>query len=127
MTSTCLAFIFWYWKGYLAGISAILGGAISIVPEIVFILIYFKRTYARAARQVVTAFYLGEALKWLLTLVLFTVSFLWSKLNALPLFTTFIATQCAFWLVPLIYEHQRVGIHPTSPRASDDSDRLGDD
>lgn len=120
-----IASLFFFTSGSLAAVSALIGSAIGVVPGIPFIFIYFRRTYARAARKVVNAFYLGEALKWFLTFALFTAAFQWGKLKPLPMFAAFIATQMAYWLVPLIYE-QRLRIHSSSSRSPGDRDQGGD-
>lgn len=122
----CISFLFWFLKGELYGLSGLIGVGIGVIPGIFFMLLFFKRTYARATRKVVNAFYLGEALKWLITIGLFTVAFQWGKLKPLPLFVTFIATQMAYWLVPLIYEQKRTRIHNSSLKPSGTKNQAGD-
>lgn len=124
LTVAGLSLFFGLWKGRLCAASAGIGGAIVILPELLFIAIYFRRTYARAARKVVNAFYIGEIAKLLFTTGLFTLAFQWSKLRPVPLFIVFIVTQMTFWLVPLIYEHN-IRIHTTSSRALHRKNKLG--
>lgn len=104
-----LLFVF-YW-GYLgrgAGISALLGGLICIIPQVVFMKIYFKDFNERSVgvsvnlKHVLRRFYWGEAVKLLIAILLFTVSFQWGKLEALPLFVSFMASQLVYWAVTLI-------------------------
>ncbi len=90
---------FWSSGGNEAGLSSLFGGIIAIFPNIMFALIYFRYSGALAAKKVVQSFYLGEILKLLTTLILFTVVFQWSKLKALPLFVVYIATLMTYWLV----------------------------
>lgn len=90
---------FWFGYGNEAGLSSLFGGIIAIFPNLLFALIYFRYSGAMAAKKVVQSFYLGEILKLLTTLILFTVVFQWSKLKALPLFVVYIVTLMTYWLI----------------------------
>ncbi|HFB63910.1 MAG TPA: F0F1 ATP synthase subunit I [Aeromonadales bacterium] len=63
------------------GLSFFIGGMINVVPAYVFAHKAFQYAGARQARQVVRAFYLGEALKLVLTIVFFIVVFMFTTLN----------------------------------------------
>lgn len=112
--SFLVAGILCIWKEWTFGLSALIGGSIAILPEFFFMMIYFRRKYAFVAKKVVTAFFVGEIVKWLVTIGMFTVSFHWVKLKPLPMLMTFIATQLAFRLVPLIYEQYSIRIYSPS-------------
>lgn len=95
-----LLFIAFTLKGINWGISSLLGGMISLVPSLIFILIFFRNT--PKPQKIVSSLYLAEFLKWIFTLILFTVVFQWSNLKPVPLFVTFIATQLVYWLILFI-------------------------
>lgn len=99
-----LSLVIGYYKDWEYGISAALGGLIGIVPEIFFLLFNFKGLKpadpAENPEKILRAFYLAESSKWILTGVLFTLSFQWSKLKPMPLFLVFIATQLAYFTIP---------------------------
>lgn len=62
-------------------VSLFIGGMTGVVPAFVFAHKAFKYAGARQARQIVRAFYLGEALKLVLTIVFFILVFMFTTLN----------------------------------------------
>jgi len=60
---------------YNAGISVVLGGLACVLPSALFALIVFRNVGAQKSKSVVRSFYAGEAIKFLLTLVLFLLIF----------------------------------------------------
>lgn len=96
------------WFGLTAAYSVFLGGLICLVPNCYFAYRAFKFRGARAAREIVRSFYVGEAGKLLLTAILFAIVFSSVKpLNALALFLGFAAIQLVNWLVPIM-QHSRL-------------------
>lgn len=89
---------FWIFQESMSALSALLGGMIAIVPNLVFLLWFSHAKKNNNAEKTLNAFYLAETLKILLTLMLFTLAFQWSRIQALPLFVTFVASQMAYWL-----------------------------
>ena len=79
--------------------SALLGGAINVTATLVFAFRVFSAGPGSTAREVARAFYVGEAVKLLLTALLFTAVFIWLEVAWLPLFIAYAATMLAFWLV----------------------------
>lgn len=57
----------------------LVGGLIAVLPNLLFATLAFAKAGASAARQIQKAFYLGETLKWLLTIVLFVLVYLYLK------------------------------------------------
>lgn len=96
--------------GVMAGIkgaySAGLGGLICIVPNIYFAMKLFKHQGARSAKRIVQSFYKGEALKLLITIVLFAVVFVNIPLSAPSFFISFIVVQWLFWFAPWLFDKQ---------------------
>lgn len=79
--------------------SALLGGGINMTATLYFAYRVFAAGPGSTGRQVARAFYIGEAVKIVLTAVLFMAVLLWVKVALLPLFVTYAATMLAFWLV----------------------------
>ena len=86
-----------------AGISALLGGLVSVLPNAYFAIKLFKYHGAMAAKQIVNSFYKGEALKMILSVVLFSLVFKFFKIIPVVFFAVYIVAQMAFWFAPLIF------------------------
>lgn len=83
--------------------SALLGSLVFVIPNAYFAFKSFAFSGARAARQIVNSLYKGEAVKLVLTAVLFTAVFVLVKpLNVLALFGAYMALQMTNWLAPLL-------------------------
>lgn len=93
--------------GKKEGVSALLGGLVALVPSILFAKQMFRYQGARAARQIVKSFYLGEALKILLTAILFTLVFVLYKVAPLAFFFTYIVVLMNYWFAPLIFANKQ--------------------
>ncbi|KTD57170.1 ATP synthase subunit I [Legionella sainthelensi] len=89
-----------------AGISALLGGVVCIIPNAYFATKLFKYQGARSARQIVNSFYKGEALKIFISIFLFTVVFLFFKITPLAFFVSYIMILMTHWFAPLIINKQ---------------------
>ena len=87
----------------VAGVSAILGGLVSIVPTAYFARKLFRYQGAHAARQIINSFYKGEALKIALTIILFALVFKFFNIIPLVFFAVYIMAQMVFWFAPLIF------------------------
>ena len=70
-----------------------IGLCIAFIPAFIFAKIFFKKTGASAAKEIVLSFYLGETLKLILTALLFLIAFCFGKPDALSLFLGFILGQ----------------------------------
>jgi ATP synthase protein I len=89
------------------GISALLGGFVAIVPSALFAKKMFRYQGARAARQIVKSFYVGEGLKILSTAILFTLVFVLYKIAPLAFFFTYIVVLMTYWFAPLIFANKQ--------------------
>ena len=85
------------WLGIKAAYSAALGGSISVIGTLILVLIMFNRR-AKEAKQMLLAFYLGEATKLAVTVILFVLAFVFIDLNAGFFIATFIIAVVANWL-----------------------------
>ena len=89
-------------KDFNAAYSSLLGGLICIIPNMIFALYATRFGGARAAKQIARSFYLGETLKFVLTVVLFTVTFKFLTISVGPLFICYVLTLMVFWFSPLL-------------------------
>ncbi len=96
------AIIVYFNWGQLAAQSALAGGAVSIIPNIVFALKVFKYAGANAAEQVVNSFNKGVKLKMVLTAILFVLCFKFLDLTPLSFFITYSLTMVAPWLTAVV-------------------------
>ncbi|MBA2652928.1 MAG: ATP synthase subunit I [Tatlockia sp.] len=106
-TSVLISLAFLLLSGKKEGISAILGGLVAIVPSILFANKVFRYQGARAAREIVKSFYVGEALKILSTAVLFSLVFVFYKIAPLAFFFTYIVVLMNYWFAPLIFANKQ--------------------
>jgi ATP synthase protein I len=83
-----------------AALSAALGGGIGAAANLVLALVVFRRG-RRALAEIVSAFFVGEAAKIGVTIVLFVVVLATLKKSLVPgaLFGAFVATFLVHWLV----------------------------
>lgn len=82
-------------------ISFFLGGLASFLPQCVFIYWVFFRNVAKNANKM-TAFYRGEGLKWLATIVLLVVMFKgYSSLNLVLFFSGYFVFLLCNSLLPI--------------------------
>jgi ATP synthase protein I len=80
--------------------SVLLGGLIAVGPQMYFARWAFRFSGARAARQVAHAFYVGEAGKFVLTVVLFALIFAAIKpLNAVAIFLAYLLMAITNWFL----------------------------
>ncbi|MCU7996010.1 ATP synthase subunit I [Shewanella glacialipiscicola] len=84
--ASILFFAVW---GVQFGYSALAGGSISVLPNFVFATLAFSHSGASSSGKVVKSFFLGEAIKLLLTIVLFALVFGTLKVLFAPLFACY--------------------------------------
>lgn len=83
-------------------LSFLWGGIICIVPNAYFAYKFFAKTGAQAARQIIAAFYVGEMVKFIITIALFLIVFKFFNTNKLAIFIGYIVAQITFWVTALI-------------------------
>jgi len=83
-----------------AALSAAVGGGIGVAANLVLALVVFRRG-GRTLAEIVSAFFVGEAAKFGVTIVLFVVVLVTLKKMLVPgaLFGAFVATFLVHWLV----------------------------
>lgn len=82
--------------------SVILGGLVCIIPNAYFAIKVFKYQGARAAKQIVNGFYKGEALKIIISILLFTAVFVLCRITPLAFFASYIIVLMTHWFAPWI-------------------------
>ncbi|MGQ3889143.1 ATP synthase subunit I [Legionella sp. CNM-1927-20] len=93
--------------GKQAALSAFLGGLVAFLPSMIFAKKLFKYHGARAARQIVRSFYLGEFLKIISSIVLFTLIFIFFEVTPLAFFLTYIVVVMTHWFSPLLVDSKQ--------------------
>jgi ATP synthase protein I len=78
--------------------SALIGGGVSTLTTLYFASKVFSVQIGSPAAKVARAFYIGEVVKLLLTVVLLGGAFLWFDIAPLPLLLAYIAALMAYWL-----------------------------
>ena len=92
--SLALAAAAWVWQGQAAGMSALLGGMVAVVPNAFLAARLLKPSRDQSARAMMGAAWFGEIGKLLLTVLLFGVVFGFVRpLEPLAVFAGFIAAQ----------------------------------
>ena len=77
--------------GHIAAYSAALGGIACILPNLLFARFAFRHSAAESAGLVMKWFYIGEAIKIIVTVLIFALSLTWLKdLNFAAMFITYI-------------------------------------
>ena len=95
VVAAIICFAVW---GRSAGLSALVGGGISVAASAVLALFGFGSPAGSEPTRVVRAFYVGEGLKLAVTVTLFIVVFVTMKPAFVALFATYIATLFVYWI-----------------------------
>ena len=85
-------------SGAQAAYSALIGGGVSTLVTLYFASQVFSVRIGAPAAKIARAFYLGEVVKLLLTVVLLTIALLWLDVSPLPLLLAYMAALMAYWL-----------------------------
>lgn len=83
---------------FRAAYSATVGGGISAVVTLYFASKVFSARIGSTAAKIARAFYIGEVVKLLLTILLLGAAFLWLHVSPLPLLLAYMAALTAYWL-----------------------------
>ncbi|MGB5063345.1 MAG: ATP synthase subunit I [Candidatus Competibacter sp.] len=88
-----------------AAYSALVGGGISTVATLYFASTVLSIRIGSPAAKIARAFYMGEVVKMLLTVILLSVALLWFDVSPLPLLLAYMAALMAYWLaLPFTYD-----------------------
>ncbi len=86
--------------------SAVIGGTVAVLPNLVFALYAFRFVGAQVAKMVTASFYRGQSLKLLTTFVLFIIAFKFLNVVIEPMIITFIITLMTHWFAPFYFNQQ---------------------
>lgn len=90
----------WFDSELVVAKSAALGGVLSFITQMVFAFFMFSHTGYRARNRIVSQFFRGQALKWLLTVFGFALIFITIQpLSAPALFVGFIVMKISHVLM----------------------------
>jgi len=85
--------------GTHAAVSALLGGGISSLASLAMALVGFGKNAATDPQRAIRAFFIGEAAKVAVVIVLFAVVLKTMKVVPLAMLGSYIATFFVFWVV----------------------------
>jgi ATP synthase protein I len=88
----------WAWAGERAGWSAALGGGISSLAPLAVYGLAFRHRAGTDPRRIARGFYLGEATKVGVTIVLMIAALVFWRPVLLAMMAAYIATIVAYWL-----------------------------
>ncbi len=97
------AVITYYFWGLSHAYSVLTGGAVAIIPNIVFAYKAFKYAGATASRKVVASFFSGVKLKLGLTALLFALAFKFLVIIPVPFFTSLCLVVVMPLLTPILF------------------------
>ena len=86
--------------GFWAGRSALLGGGVGVAATLLFAIALFRHREGTSAARVAWGFYLGQALKVLLTVALLALVFRSRGTAPLAVLAGYVATYLAYWITP---------------------------
>ena len=92
----------WGLAGARAALSALLGGGIATAGSLVMAGLVFGGTATADAQRALTAFYVGEAVKLAVVIVLFVVVLKVVRVAPLAMFAAFAATLLVYWIALLV-------------------------
>jgi len=95
VVAALLCFAVW---GRIAGLSALVGGGISVLASAALAVFGFGAPAGATAERVARMFYVGEAAKLGVTVTLFVVVFLTMQVSFAALFGAYIATLFVYWI-----------------------------
>jgi len=99
--SVIAALCAWALGGRLAGLSALLGGGIATAGSLAMAGLVFSGAASGGAQRALGAFYVGEAVKLAVVVVLFVVVLKMVRVAPLAMFATFAATFLVYWVALL--------------------------
>ncbi len=92
--------------GWADARSALLGGLVGFIPNVYFAAKVGRANRSGTAQDIIRVFYAGEAVKLVLTALLFIAVFQLPDLRYGPLFGGFIAVLAVFWFALLVLNRE---------------------
>ena len=98
VTTAVVALVSWTFAGGLAAISALLGGGIGTLASLAMALLAFRKGAAADPQLAMRGFYVGEAVKVAVVIVLFALVLRTLKVSPLAMFAAYVATFFVYWV-----------------------------
>jgi F0F1-type ATP synthase assembly protein I len=95
VVAAIICFAVW---GRTPGLSALVGGGISVISSAALAIIGFSSAAGAAPETIARKFYMGEGTKLAVTVALFVTVFLTMKVSFPALFGAYIATLFVYWI-----------------------------
>jgi len=103
----CFSLILFVFQGINSAGSALLGGLVCVLPSTLFAMRLAKHFGAHAVKRFLRDFYIGEAIKLLLTAVLILLVLGFVETHIVAFFLGFIVAEFSFWLAPwFVFKHK---------------------
>ncbi|KTF10894.1 ATP synthase subunit I [Pseudoalteromonas sp. H105] len=102
LVAAIIIFIGW---GVNAGLSALAGGAVAVLPHCVFAIYAFRYMGASRVNQAYSSLKRGNALKFLLTIILFALVLKHFTVMLLPFFTLYVLALLTGLFAPVFFKH----------------------
>ncbi len=96
-----IAGVLWGWVGAKSAHSAIIGGAINVISGFYLATRLFRFDSKSTPERILRAFYVGEAVKYGLTVALFAYVIVFLDTDLRIVFSTFIVTMAVYWFALL--------------------------
>lgn len=90
-------------RGSMSGLSVFVGGMAYGLPNLVFVWLVFRYVGAHQVAQFITAFFLGEMLKLILSAILFLVIVKHLPVSLLSTLVGFIGAIVSFWIACMLH------------------------
>lgn len=109
IVSLMLPILIWFAAGKSAAVVALAGGWIATTGNLYFAYQAFRYAGARASRDMMRAFYRGEAGKMVIVMLLFLLAFQFESVReqAPYLFSAFLLVYVTAWVTPMVWERHR--------------------
>lgn len=98
----------WLISGAIEAVSALLGGAASVLPSFYFARRLFATTSPRAIKRIMVNFFLGELAKLALSAGLVILIIVFIPVAIVPFIVGFVGAQFGFWLAPVLIKLEKV-------------------
>lgn len=108
--SAIVSLVFWLMFGLDAARSALLGGLVCLVPQAWFARVIFRDQRARFSHQLIKSAYRGEAMKLLISAMLFAGIFRWVDVVPVMFFAGYFLIHVTFWFAPRFFRGDQGGI-----------------
>jgi ATP synthase protein I len=98
-----IALILTVFSSAKSGYSGLAGGMTFMLPNMVFVLMTFAHAGASKSKLILRGFYVGEAIKLTLTVILFSVFLKYGALFLPSFFISFLLLVVSQWLAPFFF------------------------